>query len=93
MTCSLDTMIASKELQSVALCFLVMTIDNMTDGNSSNQTVVVYIILSLHCKKGVVMLTRGLLSELQREFKNEKHSRDVSVMVICFHIPGLRMRT
>ena len=24
-----------------------------------------------HCKKGIVMLTRGLLSELQREFKNE----------------------
>ena len=32
------------------------------------------------------MLTGGLLSELQREFKNEKHSRDVSAMVICFHI-------
>ena len=43
-------------------------------------------------KKRLGIYTSGLLSELQREFKNKNNSDDVSVMVICFYILGLRMR-
>ena len=48
----------------------------------------------IHRKKGTtcIILTSDLLSNLQREFKNENNSGDVSVMVICFYILGLRMR-